>query len=220
LKQATFHRTALAAALALAACVAPSPSVADAMRRGRDDALRDIESRRPRVAFIGRERPGDGPLDPEAGLVRLSVGCCKTRELLGYRDAYNDAIDEARAAGRLEGMSLAHKATTRAAVEALFAASRPTALASGAPGVESPGARFVVDIGPGAAQVYRALWSTDRTTGVREELRFLGGDRAIVLFSADGTTLLVRDDAARVYATIDLPSRLVLQAFPDAERER
>ncbi len=80
---------------------------------------------------------------------------------------------------------------------------------------DAPGGRFRVEIGPGGAYESTALWSLDRTTGEREELRFLGRDRAVVAFDEAAETLFLRDDAARVYATFDLPSALCLEVFPD-----
>jgi len=202
------------AALALASCVTPTPEVLDAARRGRDDAIRDVEAGRARVAWIGAE-PDGGPLDTKTGEVRLSIGCCKSHALVAYRDAYNDVMDEARDAGRLPAGPFAAKATTRAVVEAMFDTARPEPITLGGAGLQSPGGRFVVEIAPGRMHEYAALWSTDRERSGRDELRFLGGDTARILFSRDGTTLFVRDDGARVYETIDLPARQLLQVFPD-----
>ena len=198
--------------------MAATPSEIDADARGRDDAEADVEARRPYFAFIGMERPEDGPLDAGTGLVRRSVACCKTVERIIYCRAYNDTIDDARRAGRLDGTSLAAKATTRAAMESMFAASRGQALSAGGPGVASPGGRFTVEVAPGRTREYQALWFTDGSTGLRDELRFLGGDAARVFFSKDGTTLFVRDDRSRVYETLDLPTAQLLQVFPDIVR--
>lgn len=211
---------AIAGALLAAGCATTPPEIESALRRGSADAMRDLEDGRPRLAWIGVAEAGDGPLDRETGLVRRSAGCCKGRELIAYCNAYNGVIGDARAAGRLEGVSLAHKATTRAGIEAHFAREQSVTLTLGAPGATSPGGRFVVEIAQDRAKDQNALWSTDRVSGVRDEVRFVGSERAQVVFADGGTTLYVRDDAIRAYESIDLPSRLLLQVFPDPERER
>jgi hypothetical protein len=192
----------------------------DAAARGRADAETDVAAGTPHFVYIGMERAEEGPLDPETGLVRRSVACCKTYERIAYCEAYNRAIDAARTAGRLEGTSLAAKATTRAALEAMFAGSAGVALTETGPAAAAPGGRYSVEIALGRTRQNKALWLDDAATGLFDELRFLGGDSARVLFSKDGTTLYVRDDRARVYETIDLPTAQLLQVFPDPERRR
>ena len=213
-------RAALCAVLLLAGCVSPSPEVIASAQRGHDDARSDIARHRPRVAFIGLVRDDESALDPSTGLTRFSAGCCKSHERIAYCDAYNDEIDAARGRGALAGMTLQRKATTRAAVEARFDAGGATQIRLGGPATTSPGARFRVEIAPGAGRVAVALWSTDAVSGERSELRYLGADEARIAFDGDGSTLFLRDDGARLYATFDLPTALPLQVFPDPPRER
>src|SRR6185436_18790273 len=113
---------ALAAALAGAAgcTILPvPPELTAAAQRGRDDAERDLARGRPRFAVVGLLSEDDSPLDPKTGLVKFSVGCCKSRERLAYCEAYDDVFAQAGDAGRLRGVTLERKATTRAAVAAL-----------------------------------------------------------------------------------------------------
>jgi hypothetical protein len=204
------------AALAIAGCVAQTPQEADAARRGRDDARRDVARGRPRRAVVGFVRDDENPLDVETGLVKFSVGCCNTRDAAAYRAAYQEVVDEAVAAGRLAGAALARKATTRDAVAARFADRAGTEVRLGGAGIESPGARFRIEAGPASGVYGVGLWEVDLASGDREELRRLGADRALVVFDEDGGTLFVRDAAAGVFATFDLPTALPLQVFPAA----
>ena len=208
------------ATLLATGCVATSPGAADAARRGRADAERDLSMWRPRVAVIGVLFGDMSPLDPATGLTKFSAGCCKTPEFLAYSDAYNDTIDAARGAGRLVGMTLEKKAMTREAVAAAFAAGSAAEIRLGGPGVDAPGGRFHLEVAPGTGLSSIALWSSDRATGERSELRYLGSERAQAIFDADGSTLYVRDAAARMFVTFDLPGALLLQVFPDPERAR
>lgn len=208
-----------AAAASLAACATPSPEIAAAAERGRAEARYDIEHRRPRRAFVGLELDERSALDPATGLVRFSVGCCKSYERLALCDAYNDAIDRALRDGAFAGATLEKKATDREALAVRFAKASPVTLTPGGPPADAPGGRFRVSAGRGEGRDATALFATDTTTAERTELRFLAGDAVRVAFLDDGTTLAVRDDAARLYATFDLPTALALQVFPDARRE-
>ena len=196
------------------------PEVVAASHRGHDDADKDIAAHRPRIAFIGLLRDDESALDPETGLTRFSVGCCKTWERIAYCDAYNDTIDESYRAGALAEMTLRRKATTREAVEARFASRRAAEIQLGGPGVDGPDGRFHVEIAPSEARSVSALWSRERSSGERRELRYIGGDHAKVLFDDFGTTLFVRDDVGRLYVTFHLPTALLLEVFPDPERTR
>jgi hypothetical protein len=208
------------AALVIAGCVAQTPQEADAARRGRDDARRDVARGRPRRAFVGFVRDDESPLDVETGFVKFSVGCCNTRASAAYRAAYQEVVDEAAAAGRLSGAALVAKATTRDAVAARFAGGAGMEVRIGGAGVESPGARFRVEAAPASGVYGVGLWEVDVASGEREELRRLGADRALVVFDADGGSLFVRDAAAGVYATFDLPTALPLQVFPASAAAR
>jgi hypothetical protein len=149
--------------------------------------------------------------------VRYSIGCCSTPERIAYRDAYNDIV---RAAPGLYGMTLERKARTRAVVDAAFAEDGVKEIRLGGPAAESPGGRFRVEIAPGTGRDAVAIWCTDATGVRRDELRYLGSASARVAFGDNGTTLFVRDDAARATSTYDLPSALFLEVFPDPQRER
>jgi hypothetical protein len=205
----------LLSALLASACVAPSPTVVDAARRGREDAERDVARGRPRLAIIGAVPDDESPLDPESGLVRFSAGCCKSHERMAYVEAYDDVVAAAAKSGRLPTASFLARTTTRPAVAARLA-SGAVALEPGRPAIDSPDGRYRVEIGPSGGFATSALWRVDRASGEREELRYLGGERAVVVI--DGASLLLRDDAAHLYATFDLPTALPLQVFPDAPR--
>jgi hypothetical protein len=207
-------------ALVVAGCVSQTPQEADAARRGRDDARRDLARGRPRSPVIGTLRDDESPLDLATGRVRFSVGCCNSRERIAYRDAYEDVVDEARAAGRLAGRTLARKATTRDAVAARFAAGVGAEVRLGRTTVASPDGRFRFEAAPASGVYGVALWEVDVEGGGREELRRLGADRAVVVFDEDGGTLFVRDAAARAYVTFDVATALPLQVFPDSAADR
>lgn len=211
---------ALATALLLAACATPAPETLAAARRGRSDAEGDVAFGRPRRAIVGSLRDDESALDTTSGLARFSAGCCKSTERLAYADAYNDVMDAALAAGRLAGRTLEGKATTRAAVESFFAPGAAAEIALGGPAATSPDGRFVVSVGTGYGREGLALWRLDTSTQSSFELRYLGSERVRVAFSADGSTLTLRDDAVRAYATFDLPGALFLQVFPDPPRAR
>jgi hypothetical protein len=206
-----------AALLAAASCAAPTAADLAAARRGADDAARDLARGRPRVAFIGRLTDDASALDPSTGRVRFSAGCCPTSETVAYRDAYDDAV---RAAPGLAAAALAAKATTRAAMDAALAGEDAKEIRLGGPDATSPDGRFRIEIAPGEGRDAIALWCRDASTGGRDELRYLGSERAIVAFGDGGTTLFVRDDAAHASSTYDLPAALFLQVFPDPGRER
>lgn len=208
---------ALAAALAASACAATAEEIA-AGDRARSDAERDVSAGRARVAFIGTLRDDESALDPECGLVRLSVGCCKSAKTIAYRDAYNDAVDAARRAGRLAGLTFEGRATPRSAIEAAFANGGGTPVRLGDASATSPDGRWTVEVAPSTGRDSLALARTDGATGARGELRYLAREEVRVAFAKDGVTLWMRDDRARLCATFDLPSALLLEVFPDAER--
>jgi len=206
-------------ALVLAGCVTQTPQEADAARRGRDDARRDVARGRPRAPVIGTLRDDESPLDLATGFVKFSVGCCNSRERAAYRDAYEDVVDEARADGRLAGRTLARKATTRDAVVARFAAGGAE-VRLGRTTVATADGRYRFEAAPASGVYGVALWEVDVEGGGREELRRLGADFAVVVFDEDGGTLFVRDAAARAYATFDVATALPLQVFPDSAAAR
>lgn len=213
----------LAATLALvflAGCATPAPETIAAARRGRSDAEGDVTFGRARRAIVGSLRDDEDALDPATGLARFSAGCCKSTERLAYCDAYNDFVDEALAAGRLKGRTLEGRATTREAVEALFASGAGVEVSLAGPAATSPDGRFIVSVGKGYGREGLALWRADLVTSASFELRYLGSETVRVVFSGDGSTLTLRDDAVRAYSTFDLPGALFLQVFPDAPRAR
>ncbi len=214
-------RIALTLALVfVAGCATPAPETVAAARRGRSDALGDVTFGRARRAIVGSLRDDEDALDTATGLARFSAGCCKSTERLAYADAYNDAMGDAIAAGRLRGRTLEGRSTTRAAVEALFAAGAGVEVSLTGAGATSPDGRFVVSVGKGYGREGLALWRLDVVTTASYELRYLGSERVRVVFSADGSTLSLRDDAVRAYSTFDLPGALFLQVFPDPPRAR
>jgi hypothetical protein len=206
----------LLTALLVAGCVAMTPGELDAARRGREDARIDVERGRPRTAYVGFLLDEDSPLDVDTGFVKFSVGCCKSHERLAYREAYESVVASARRAGRFDGRTLERKATTREAVAARLAAVGGGAeVKMGGPGLESPDGRFHVEAAPASGVYGVALWSTDKGSGGRDELRRLGGDRVVAAFDETGDVLYVRDSAVGAYATFDLPTALPLQVFSD-----
>jgi len=200
--------------IVLASCVAATPEEMDAARRGRDDARADLARGRPRQAVIGFLRDDESLLEP-TGRVRFSVGCCKSHERIAYCDAYESVMDAARADGRLAGLTLEKKATTRDAVAARFASAPGVEVKMGGPGAPSPDGRFRVEASPASGVYGVALWEIDATTGEKEELRRLGADRASVLFDATNGTLLVHDARVGAFATFDLATALPLQVFSE-----
>jgi hypothetical protein len=206
-----------AALLLLAACASMTPEQAQAAKRATEQAQRDVARGRPRLAVVALLPEDASALDPDTGRVRYSIGCCSTPVLIAYRDAYNDVV---RAAPGLHAMTLQRKAKTRAVVDAAFAEDGVKEIRLGGPGAEAPGGRFRVEVAPGTGRDAIALWCTDAAGKRRDELRYLGAGQARVTFGDDGTTLYVRDDAARATSTYDLPSALFLEVFPDPPRER
>ena len=206
-----------AALLALAAGCASSSTERAATERATEDAERDLARGRPRLAIIGLVPDDASALDPATGRVRLSLGCCRTPERIAYCDAYNGVVG---AATGLYAITLEKKATTRAAADAMLAGGDAQAIRLGGAAADAPGGRFRIDVSPGTGRDAIAIWCTDTSADRRDELRYLGSANARIAFSADGTTLFVRDDAARATSTYDLPSALFLQVFPDAPRER
>lgn len=203
--------------VAAAGCASLTPEQVQAARRATEEAQRDVARGRPRLAVVAILPDDASALDPDTGRVKYSIGCCSTPERIAYRDAYNDVV---RDAPGLSGMTLERKATTRAVVDAVFAEDGVKEIRLGGPGAEAPGGRFRVEVAPGTGRDAVALWCTDAAGGRREELRYLGAGRALVAFGDKGTTLFVRDDAARATSTYDLPSALFLEVFPDPPRER
>jgi hypothetical protein len=209
-------RRICAAAALLAGCAAMTPQETDAARRGRDDARRDVARGRLRMPVVGLVPDDESPLDLATGLVKFSVGCCNSREKRAYRDAYQDVVDDARADGRLAGKTLARKATTRDAVASVFASGAGAEIRLGQPGVETSDGRIRIEAAPASGLYGVALWEVDVASGDRDELRRLGADRAVVVVDETSGTLFLRDSAARVYATFDVPTALPLQVFPDS----
>jgi hypothetical protein len=214
----TRQLTALLAVAALAAACAATAEERDAADRARADAARDLAAGRARVAFIGLLHDDQSALDGETGLVRLSAGCCKSAKTIAYCDAYNAAVAEARAAGRLAGLTFESRVTPPAAVRAAFADGGGATVRLGEMPVPSPDGRWVVEVSPSEGRPSLALARVDMASGVRDELRFLGREEVRVAFAEDGVTLWVRDDHARVSTTYDLLTALLLEAFPDADR--
>lgn len=211
---------ALLAIFLLAGCVTPAPEAVAAARRGHDDAEGDVAFGRARRAIVGSLRDDESALDVKSGLARFSAGCCKSVERLAYADAYNEVVEEALASGRLKGRTLETRATTREAVAAPFANGGGIEVSLSGASATSPDGRFVVSVGKGYGREGLALWLADSETKSSSELRYLGAERVRVVFSADGATLLLRDDAVRAYSTFDLPGALFLQVFPDPPRVR
>ena len=72
---------------------------------------------------------------------------------------------------------------------------------------------FRIEAAPASGVYGVGLWEVDVASGDREELRRLGADRVLVVFDAAGESMFVRDAAAGIYATFDLPRALPLQVF-------
>jgi hypothetical protein len=208
------------AALAVASCVGVSAADLEWAQRGRDDAARDLAEGAPRLVWIGIEQPDTSPLDVETGLVRRSVACCRTSDRVAYGDAYNAVVREALDAGRLSGVLLAHKATTRDAVAAAFASQTPVELRTGRAPVASPDGRFLVEVGPAVTTLGEAIFVRESATNRRTELHWVEGPAVRVVFADGGTTLFVRDDAFGAYETFDLPQATLLQVFTDPGWDR
>jgi hypothetical protein len=206
--------------IVVAGCVSATPEQIAAAQRGRDDAKRDLALGRARRAMVGSVRDDESALDAATGLAQFSAGCCKSTERLAYCAAYNEVVEVARDAGRLKGRTLERKATTRAAVEALFASGAGVEVALEGPGATSPDGRFLVRVGMGYGREGLALSRVEVATQASDELRYLGSERVRVVFAADGTTLYLRDDAVRAYSSFDLPGALFLEVFPDPPRVR
>lgn len=207
---------ALALAAALLAAAACSSPEAD---KGREDALRDIENGRAKVLAFGLPNFRYGDMDARTGLPKGSMGCVIEESLWEYAEAYNDEVARALRDGRLEGKTLGHKVTTRAAVEGRFREEQPATLALNGAAIDAPGGRYRVTLEPRrideSDDPTPYLYVEAKATGRAEELMFLGGESATILFDHDGTTLLVRDDVYTTYMTFDLPTRLFMQGFPD-----
>ncbi len=190
-----------------------------AYREGVSAAEKDIAAGEPHLVFIGLPRHDAGPLDPATGLPRYTMGCEWSPAEDARMDGYNATTLAALREGRLDRYALKHKATTRAALVARFEADGGTSLAVGAPPVEAPGGRLVIEAAPrgiyGSTTPY--LFVTDRETGQRNEMHWLNPG-ARILFDHDGTTLLLRDEQFREFVTFDLPRRMELQKFPDPGR--
>jgi hypothetical protein len=147
----------------------------------------------------------------------MSVGCCKSAETIAYRDAYNDAVEEARSRGRLAGLTFEGRAMARADVRAAFAEGGGVLVRLGAEPVASPDGRWLLEVSPGVGRDSLALARVESATLERGEIRYLALEEVRIAFAKDGVTLLLRDDRARVCATYDLVSALPLEAFPDEE---
>jgi hypothetical protein len=207
---------AVAAALVAAACAATAEE-RDAAERAHAHAERDLAAGRARVAFIGMLHDDESALDPGTGLVRLSVGCCRSAKTVAYRDAYNDAVAAARREGRLAGLTFENRATPREEVEAAFAVGGGEEVRLGGTPAASPDGRWLVEVSPSEGRDSLALARVERASGVRDEMRWLAREEVRIAFAKDGVTLWVRDDHARLCATYDLPTALLLEAFPDVE---
>ena len=212
--------SALVAVLALAAACAATAEERDAAARARADAARDLAAGRARVAFIGMLHDDQSALDPETGLVRLSAGCCKSAATIAYCDAYNAAVGQARASGRLAGLTFERRVTPQAAVDAAFANGGGATVRLDEVPLPSPDGRWLLEVSPSEGRPSLALARVDLATGVRDELRYLAREEVRVAFAEDGVTLFVRDDHARISATYDLATALLLEAFPDPDRGR
>ena len=211
--------TVAAATLILPGCASASSAVATAQEQARADALRDLAAGRPHVAWIGVVMADSSQLEPVTGLTRVSAGCCRTPERAAYCDAYTAVISQARAEGRLTGMTFADRITSREAMAARFAEEAPLRLRDGV-AADVPGGRFRIDAGPAADGQHMAIRLVDLATQERTELRLLGGDEARALFADGGASLWVRDDASHLYVTYDLATAQRLQAFADPDWTR
>jgi hypothetical protein len=199
-----------------ASCVATAEEL-EAAGQARAHAERDLAAGRARIAFIGALHDDESALDAESGLVRMSVGCCRSARTEAYRDAYNDAVGAARAAGRLAGLTFERRVTARADVLAVFADGGGVEVRLGADPIASPDGRWLVEVSPSVGRDSLALARVECATRNRGEIRYLAREEVRIAFAKDGVTLLVRDDRARLCATYDLVSALPLEAFPDEE---
>lgn len=206
--------------VALFAC-ATAGCTKDAVSRGRDAAAREIADGRPCWWVIGGPARDGETLNMETGLPERSIGCNPAEA--AYRDAHNEAIREARAAGRLKGMTLESKVTTCKAVAARFANESGTTLRIGDPPAQTPDGRFRVEIAlrdPAEPSPSAWLFLMSAGSNQREALTPLGAPTARVLFGDNGTTLVVRDDKYGRYSTFDLAWPAQMQVFRDSDQPR
>lgn len=202
----------------IAACTAKNSA---ASLRGEADAEHHIATGRPRLLFIGLPATERDIVDRATGLPAFSTGCVVDDEQSEYVRAYNNTVHQALAAGRLSGLTLGHKLTDYATVDARFEREPPVMLEIDGASVPSPGGRFEVryaryDDHPDAV---RFIYVKDLTTEREQRTVNPKADAVPVLFDHEGTTLLVRDERFDRYVTVDLPRALDMQTLVDPERD-
>jgi hypothetical protein len=211
-------RIAIAAlGLLLLGCFSRSPLGEPDASQGVEEAKRDIVARTPWIFHEGQPQMMEG-IDAETGLPRNTSGCNVTPGILARNRAYNATILEALKEGRLAGLTMGHKRTSREALEARFLAEGGGELSAGSRPIPVPGGSHLLSLEMvGSSPPLTPMLFLVNTSGA-EHLRvgIPGGSRVRVLFDHGGTTLLLRNDEGRFYRTFDLPRRLALENFEDS----
>lgn len=184
--------------------------------RGVTDAREAIAAGRPSLLFWGLPDMEMDWIDAETGLLWDNTGCEVDDELIAYVEAYNGAMRDALAEGRLDRLTLSHKRTDYTTVAKRIARGEGVTLRVGDGPTATAGNQYRVQllVDEDYPDEYRIVRVTETEAGRSYVVPCLvEGDEVPILFDHEGTTLVMRNEVEDTYVTFDLERRSLLQTL-------